>query len=142
MIILKWCILALKICSNELYKIALQKSSDESLICFSVISRPMFRWLTSRVQASLFFEFLKKIKLTTLVCWVKRLIWVEFLINQFLIKKRVSLVVKRKFIGISRAAAISKMECFEIIVNDFQPLTIITRRSILDVAAVLDPPLN
>ena len=28
-----------------------------------------------------------------------------------------------------------------IIVNDFQPLTIITKRSILDVAAVLGPPL-
>ena len=43
--------------------------------------------------------------------------------------------------GGSRAAAISKMECFVIIVNDFQPLTIITKRSILDVAAALDPPL-
>ena len=30
---------------------------------------------------------------------------------------------------------------FVIIVNDFEPLTIITKRSILDVAAVLDPPL-
>ena len=43
--------------------------------------------------------------------------------------------------GGSRAAATSKMECFVIIVNGFQSLTIITRRSILDVAAVLDPPL-
>ena len=34
----------------------------------------------------------------------------------------------------SRAAATSKM--------DLQPLTIITKRSILDVAAVLDPPLD
>ena len=33
------------------------------------------------------------------------------------------------------------MECFVIIVNGFQSLTIITKRSILDVAAVLDPPL-
>ena len=32
------------------------------------------------------------------------------------------------------------MECFVIIVNGFQPLTI-TKRSILDVAAALDPPL-
>ena len=40
-----------------------------------------------------------------------------------------------------RAAAISKMERFVIIVNGWKPLTIITRRSILDVAAVLDPPL-
>ena len=34
------------------------------------------------------------------------------------------------------------MECFVIIVNGFQPFTIITKYSILDVAAVLDPPLN
>ena len=43
--------------------------------------------------------------------------------------------------GGSRAAATSKMERFVIIVNGFQPLTIITKRSILDVAAALDPPL-
>ena len=43
--------------------------------------------------------------------------------------------------GGSRAAATSKMERFVIIVNGFQPLTIVTKRSILDVAAVLDPPL-
>ena len=35
----------------------------------------------------------------------------------------------------SGAAATSKMECFAIIVNGF------TKRSILDVAAALDPPL-
>ena len=34
------------------------------------------------------------------------------------------------------------MERFVIIVNGFQPLTIITKRSILDVAAALDPPLQ
>ena len=33
------------------------------------------------------------------------------------------------------------MERIVILVNGFQPLTIITKRSILDVAAVLDPPL-
>ena len=38
--------------------------------------------------------------------------------------------------GGSRAAATSKMECFV-----KKPLTIITKHSILDVAAVLDPPL-
>ena len=43
--------------------------------------------------------------------------------------------------GGSRTAATSKMERFVIIVNGFQPLTIITKRSVLDVAAVLDPPL-
>ena len=43
--------------------------------------------------------------------------------------------------GGSRVAAASKIERFVIIVNGFQPLTIITKRSILDVAAALDPPL-
>ena len=43
--------------------------------------------------------------------------------------------------GRSRTAATSKMEHFVIIVNGWKPLTIITKSSILDVAAVLDPPL-
>ena len=43
--------------------------------------------------------------------------------------------------GGSRVAAASKMGGFVRIVNGFQPLTIITKRSILNVAAVLDPPL-
>ena len=43
--------------------------------------------------------------------------------------------------GGSRAATTSKMDCFVIIVNGFQPLTIITKPSILDVAAALDLPL-
>ena len=41
-----------------------------------------------------------------------------------------------------RAAATSKLERFVIIVNGWKPLTIITKHSILDVAAALDPPLN
>ena len=41
----------------------------------------------------------------------------------------------------SRTAATSKMKHFLIIVNSFQSLTVITKSSILDVAAVLDPPL-
>ena len=44
--------------------------------------------------------------------------------------------------GRSRTAATSKMERLLIIVNGFQLLTIITKRSILDVVAVLDPLLN
>ena len=43
--------------------------------------------------------------------------------------------------GGSRAAVTSKMERFVIIVNGFKPLTVTTKRSILDVAAALDPPL-
>ena len=46
------------------------------------------------------------------------------------------------FRGGCRTAATSKMERFVIIANGFQPLTITTKCSILDVAAVLDPPLN
>ena len=44
--------------------------------------------------------------------------------------------------GRSRAAATSKMERSAIIVNSFQPLTIITKCSILDVSAALDPSLT
>ena len=44
--------------------------------------------------------------------------------------------------GGSRAAATSKMERFVIIVNGWKPLTIITKRSIVDVAAALDPPVT
>ena len=36
----------------------------------------------------------------------------------------------------------SKVELFVIIVNGFQPLTIITKSSTLDAEAVLDPPLE
>ena len=42
----------------------------------------------------------------------------------------------------SRTATTSKMELFVIIVNGWKPLAIITKCSILDVAAVLDPPLG
>ena len=44
-----------------------------------------------------------------------------------------------QFRGGSRTAATSKMERFVIIVNSFLSLTIITKRSIMDVAEVLDP---
>ena len=52
------------------------------------------------------------------------------------------LVNSLSFRGGSRTAATSKMEHFVIIVNGWKPLTIITKRSILDVATVLDPPLS
>ena len=44
--------------------------------------------------------------------------------------------------GGSRTTATFKMERFVIIVNGFQPVTIITKNSTLDVTAVLDPPLQ
>ena len=47
-----------------------------------------------------------------------------------------------KFRGGFRTAATFKLERFVIIVNGWKPLTIITKRSILDVSAVLDPPLK
>ena len=40
-----------------------------------------------------------------------------------------------------RDAATSKMECFVIIANGSKPLNIITKHSILDVVAALDPSL-
>ena len=40
----------------------------------------------------------------------------------------------------SKTAATSKVELFFIIVNGWKPLSIITKSSTLDVAAVLDPP--
>ena len=44
--------------------------------------------------------------------------------------------------GRSSTAAISKVELSVIIVNGWKPLTIITKSSTLNVAAVLDPPLH
>ena len=40
--------------------------------------------------------------------------------------------------GGSRTAATSKMVCFVIIVNGWKPITVITKRSFLDIAAALD----
>ena len=55
---------------------------------------------------------------------------VSSLVNPYTVQRR------------SRTAATSKMEHLVIIVNGFQPLTIIIKLSILDVAAVLYPPLR
>lgn len=41
-----------------------------------------------------------------------------------------------------RTAAASKIKLFVIVVKGFQSLTITTKRSILDLANVLDPPLE
>ena len=49
---------------------------------------------------------------------------------------------KVKFRDGSRTAATCNMECFVITVNDRKPLTVISKPSILDVAAVLDPLLK
>ena len=51
------------------------------------------------------------------------------------------MVLEESYIYRGGAAATSKMECFVVIVNCFQPLTIITKDFTLDVAVALDPPL-
>ena len=65
-------------------------------------------------------------------------------------KEKINLWMNLKLVvnrGGSRTAATSKVELFVIIVNGLiivngsQPLTIITKSSTLDIAAVLDPPL-
>ena len=62
-----------------------------------------------------------------------------YLINFYVNKS--SVILFSLYGGGSRPVATSKMKLFVIIVNGFQPLSIITKCSILDVAAVLDPPL-
>ena len=61
---------------------------------------------------------------------------------EFLLETSNLIVPVAHFRDGSRTAATSKMERFVIIVNGLQPLTSITKRSILDVAVVLDPPLH
>ena len=50
--------------------------------------------------------------------------------------------MKQRLRGGYRAAATSKVECFVILAHGLQPLTIITKRTILDVGTALDPPLR
>ena len=57
--------------------------------------------------------------------------------------KKLNLMDKKlNFRGGSMTAVTSKVKRLVIIVNGFQPLTIITKRSILDVAAAFHPSLN
>ena len=67
---------------------------------------------------------------------LKRVSMVEFI--DFSI---ISSVYIQLYKGGPRTAAASKMAGLMIIVNRFQPLTLSTKHSILDVAAALDPPL-
>ena len=62
----------------------------------------------------------------------------KFLKSRVLVGLQPALIYSSVTGGGSKAAAASKIEHFVIIVNGFQPLTIITKRSILDVAAALD----
>ena len=62
--------------------------------------------------------------------------------HNFLRNKEIILMLLTIIRGGSRIAPSSKTELFVIMVNGFQPLTIITKCSILEVVVVLDPPLN
>ena len=64
------------------------------------------------------------------------------MLSNFLIIPVVKEKIKIKLRGGSRTAATSNMECFVMIINGWKPLTVITKHSILDVAAALDPPLK
>ena len=59
------------------------------------------------------------------------------MLRRYSVRKKNSNILLFK--GESRTAALSKVELF--MINGFQPLTIITKSSTLDVAAVLDLPL-
>ena len=76
-----------------------------------------------------------------LSCWHKIFKNVECLLFPicllFLILSNLSITFSCR----SRTATTSEVDLFVIIVNRFQPLTIITKSSTLDVSAVLDPPL-
>ena len=76
--------------------------------------------------------------------WMENLIFpvikLTSCLARFIFQIRRDISIKRR--GGSRTAATFKMERFLIIVNDFQLITIVTKRSILDVAAVLDPALK
>ena len=65
-----------------------------------------------------------------------------FLTNLFIRKVLRTNQLGTSIRGGSETAATSKMQHFVIIVNDWQLFAISTKRSILDVAAVLDPPLS
>ena len=80
-------------------------------------------------------------------CWHETLFYAKstcFFCIRLFFRNKILFMQHHIFVSISRggsrAAATSKMECFVIIVNSWRPLTIITKHSILDVAAVLDPP--
>ena len=63
-------------------------------------------------------------------------------INTSIIFELLSKIIFSHPRGESRTDATSKMELFVIIVNGWKPLTIITKISTFDVAAVLGPPLE
>ena len=100
------------------------------LIVFLFLTLILSRWLT-----------IKPNNLTKFYCKNGPIKSVLFVCPSVRLSVRPSVCLWHIFRGGFRTAATSKMDRFVIIVNGFQPLTITTKRSILDVAAVLDSHL-
>ena len=114
-------------------QMVLNRAKRLILIRVAILILPEFLMLESRFFHSFTVEAKKEILKTS--CFM--LNW--DIISVFL--RHVLLIAWWiNFRGGSRTAATSKMELFVIIVNGWKPLTIITKSSILDVAAVLDQP--
>ena len=62
--------------------------------------------------------------------------------EMYLCVSNIIMITVIKVTGGSRTATTTKLERLVILVNGFQALTIITKHSILDGAAALDPPLK
>ena len=104
------------------------------------------RYLTLREKCPNMELFLVRIFLYS--DWIRRFLRIWTLFTQCKWNLISFEVYKNLIRGGPRTAATSKMEHFVIIVNGFvvivkgfQLLTIVTKRSILDIAAALDPPV-
>ena len=86
---------------------------------------------------SIAFKYIAKSRGFFLLGAPKYLLAAKFFYSLFAQRSSLPLVIR----GRSGAPATSKMERFETIVNSWKPVTIISKRSILDVAGALDPPL-
>ena len=86
-------------------------------------------------------DLLRKNNINQLSIFGKAYILDVFHFTKYTSEKNKKYVFKTMCRGGSRTAATFKLERFVIIVNGFQPLSIITKNFILDVVAVLDPSL-
>ena len=105
--------------------------------CQTLKKRYSFGWWHCRVQKFHSLQIYSKESWFFLLGAPKYLLAAKFFYSLFAQRSSLPLVIR----GRSGAPATSKMECFETIVNSWKPLTIISKRSILDVAGALDPPL-
>ena len=111
-----------------------EKLHFEMLIVYSPILVVMYLWRLHDRRMEGGSWYLSHVCISLKTC-LKAILWS---ITHFCGWRVVTILVIR---GESRTAAISKTEHFVIIVNGFKALTIITKCSIVDVAAVLHPPL-